>query len=116
MGAVLTENSSVTCSNSGSVSLHAGQSKLSVNGSKVLVDGDLDNALISGCMTITDPNTTTLQCPKIDTVIGGVAAKLKVDGKGVLLESIRGLTAGKVSGTPQTWSVQSAGQTKLNTR
>jgi hypothetical protein len=117
MGAVLTENSSVACSNRGAVSLRAGQSKLTVNGSKVLVDGDLSSAstISSSCTTESDPNTSTLKCATILTVTGGVAGKLKVEGKGVLLESIHGTTSGKVAGTAQSWSVQSAGQTKLNT-
>lgn len=117
MGAVITENSSVACSHSGAVSLRAGQSKLTVNGGKVLVQGDLDGATISSsCTTVTDPNTSTLKCATIALVNpGGVAEKLKVEGKGVLLESIKGKTSGTVGGTPQDWSVQSAGQTKLNT-
>lgn len=116
MGAALTESSTVTCQNSGSVQLHAGQSKLTVDGNKALVDGDLSGASISGCTTVTDGNTGALQCPSVDSALGGVAGKLKVGGKGVLLESIQGLTKGKAAGgVPQTWSVQSAGQTKLNT-
>jgi hypothetical protein len=116
MGAVITENSSVACKHSGAVSLRAGQSKLTVNGGKALVDGDLNGAAISStCTTQPDPNTSTLKCATILTVEGGVAGKLKVEGKGVLLESIKGKTSGTVGGTQQEWSVQSAGQTKLNT-
>ena len=115
MGATLTESSTVACSHNGSVQLHAGQSKLSVGGSKVLVDGDLSGASIGGCLTVTDPNTAALQCATVAMAIGGVAGKLKVDGKGVLLEAIQGQTSGTVGGAPQSWSVQSAGQTKLNT-
>jgi hypothetical protein len=115
MGAALTESSTVTCQNNGSVRLSAGQSKLTVDGNKVLVDGDLSGASISACTTVTDPNTAALQCATVSSAMGGVAGKLKVSGKGVLLESIQGLTQGTVGGAPQQWSVQSAGQTKLKT-
>ena len=115
MPSVLTESSKVACAHGGSVQLHAGQSKLSVGGSKVLVDGDLTLATVAGCGTVTDPNTSTLQCASVASALGGVATKLKVGGRGVLLETIAGQTTGTVGGTPQTWSVQSAVQTKLKT-
>jgi hypothetical protein len=115
MPAVLTESSTLTCAHTGAVQLIAGQSKLTVNGSKVLVDGDLSDKLIDGCVTVPDPTTSTVKCLSVASAIGGVATKLKVEGKGALLESIGGQTNGTVVGTPQTWSVQSAGQTKLET-
>lgn len=114
MPAALTESSTLKCTHQGSIQLHAGQSKLTVNGSKVLVAGDLAGAAIAGCMLVPPP-ATNVTCATVATAIGGVALKLKVDGKGVLLESIQGQTSGSVGGTPQTWSVQSAGQTKLTT-
>jgi hypothetical protein len=113
MSAVLTESSTLTCAHIGAVQLIAGQSKLTVNGSKVLVDGDLSSKLISGCVTV--PTTSTVKCLSVASAIGGVATRLKVEGKGALLESIGGQTNGTVGGAPQTWSVQSAGQTKLET-
>ena len=115
MAAILTESSMLVCTHQGQVQLHAGQSKLTVSGSKALVEGDLSAAAVSNCITVPDPNTTTVKCLAVATASGGVAGKLKVDGKGVLLESIQGQTNGTVGGTPQTWSVQSAGQTKLTT-
>jgi hypothetical protein len=115
MAAVLTESSTLTCAHQGSLQLHAGQTKLTINGSKVLVEGDLSGAPVSNCLTTPDPNTTTAPCLIVASASGGVASKLKVNGKGVLLESIQGQTSGTVGGTQQTWSVQSAGQTKLTT-
>lgn len=112
---VLTESSTISCSHMGTVKLIAGQSKLVVKGNKVMVDGDLNGAVISGCTTIPDPNTTTVKCLSVSTVVGGVAENLKVSGKGVLLENIQGQTNGTVSGVIQTWSVQNAGQTLLKT-
>jgi hypothetical protein len=113
MSRVLTDKSSLVCANQGSVQLTATQSKLRVAGAQVLVTGDLSGAPISGCTTVTDTNTSSVQCLKIASVVGGVSTKLKVSGKGVLLESVKGQTAGTVGGLVQTWSVQSAGQSKL---
>lgn len=113
MSFALTENSKLVCAHQGVVQLKAGQSKLTVGGAKVLVDGDLTKAPISLCTTLPDPNTSTLKCLMISSAINGVATKLKVQGKGVLLEDINGQTNGTVSGTLQTWSVQTAGETEL---
>jgi hypothetical protein len=113
MSLVLVEAGSVTCANQGTVKLKAGQSKLTVGGSKALVDGDMASAPISGCTTVTDPNTSALQCLLVASASGGVAGKLTVGGKGVLLKDVSGNTNGTVGGTPQKWSVQDAGQTKL---
>ena len=113
MSLVLTEKSSLACANQGTVQLTATQSKLTVAGAKVLVTGDQTSAPISGCTTVTSANAGNLQCATIASVGGGVSAKLKVAGKGVLLESVEGQTSGTVGGVVQTWSVQSAGQSKL---
>lgn len=110
MGAVLTETSSVKCNHTGSVQLRAGQSKLTVNGNKVLVDGDLNGATISSCTT---PSTqSSSPCATVTSALGGVAQKLKVGGSGVLLDTITGPTSGV---PPATFSVTDAGQTKLTT-
>jgi hypothetical protein len=115
MSLVLTENSTLICTHAGTVKLIATQSKLIVNGGKVLVDGDLSGALISGCLTVPDPNTSTVKCLSITSAEGGIAEKLKVNGKGVLLEEVHGKTSGTVGGPTnfQTWSVQTARETKL---
>jgi hypothetical protein len=112
---VLTETSKLVCTHQGTVQLTASQSKLTVSGAKVLVDGDLASAPVSGCLTVPDPNTGTVKCLMIASADGGVASKLTVQGKGVLLDNIQGQTNGTVGGTPQTWSVQAAGESKLKT-
>jgi len=115
MSLVLTEKSSLVCANQGAVQLTATQSKLTVAGTKVLVTGDLASAPISRCLTVTNAVTGTKQCMMIVLAQAGVSAKLKVAGKGVLLDTISGTTDGVVPPLPgiQTWSVQSAGQSKL---
>jgi hypothetical protein len=113
MTLVLTENSSLACAHLGAVTLTATTSKLTVAGARVLVDGDLSGALINGCSTVPVSNPPTLKCLSIVTVEGGVSSKLKVAGKGVLLETVKGKTNGTISGVVQTWSVQTVGQSKL---
>lgn len=115
MPAVLTESSTLTCTHFGTVNLAATQSKLTVDGVSVLVDGDLNGKLISGCKTLLDPNTGSKSCLSVTSTIGGVAGKLKVGGKGVLLGSIQGTTDGNAPPVPppQQWSVQDVGETKL---
>jgi hypothetical protein len=113
MPQALTEQSSLVCAHHGTVKLAATQTKLTVAGAKVLVTGDVKGKAISLCATVPDPNTTTSKCLVISSEEGGVASKLKVAGSGVLLETVAGKTNGAVLGLPQTWSVQSAGQSKL---
>jgi hypothetical protein len=113
MSLALTEQSSLACAHAGTVKLTATQSKLTVAGAKVLIDGDLSNAPISGCLTVPDPNTSTIKCLTITSAEDGVSTKLKVAGTGVLLDTVKGQTSGTVGGVVQTWSVQSAGQSKL---
>jgi hypothetical protein len=111
MSFVLTEKSTLTCAHKGSLQLTAGQSKLTVGGAKVLVERDLNGAEIRACETVPAPNIS--KCLNVASARAGVAGKLKVGGRGVLLEEIQGLTNGTVGGTPQKWSVQNAGQSKL---
>lgn len=114
---VITENSTVNCDHpgAGTVELTAGQSKLTVGGSKALVENDLNGAPISGCANTTNPNTGVVQCTTILSTAGGVAGKLKVDGKAVLLEDITCLTSGQIGPDKQRALVQAAGQSKLKT-
>ena len=114
MSLVLTENSSLACANQGTVQLTATQSKLTVAGAKVLVTGDLAGAPISGCTTPTVSGPLpSAPCLTIASAVGGVSAKLKVAGKGVMLETVNGQTSGTVAGVVQPWSVRNAGQSKL---
>jgi hypothetical protein len=112
MAAALTESSTLGCTHlTGSIALNASQSQLTVNGNKVLVDGDLNGASVSNCGTVVTSSTS--KCQTFTPMPGGVAQKLKVGGKGVLLETLQGTTDGVPPGGPAV--VQSAGQTKLQT-
>jgi hypothetical protein len=121
MSFALTENSKLVCAHQGAVRLTAGQSKLTVSGAKVLVDGDLASAPVQGCITVVTPpppGPVSKPCLTIASAIGGVASKLKVQGKGVLLDSIAIGSDGMVAGAPLPpatipGTVQTAGETKL---
>ncbi len=121
MSFALTENSKLVCAHQGQVQLTASQSRLTVSGGKVLVEGDLNSAPVSACTTTPTapppPGTpVSTKCLTVTSTINGVAAKLKIQGKGALLDNIQGTTDGIVANTtPQSWSVQSANETKLST-
>lgn len=110
---VLTQDSTVKCDHQGSVSLAAGQSKFKIGGKNVLIQGDMPGKGVSGCTTVTDGNTSTLQCASVLSGVGGVSSKITVNGVGVLIEGHGGQTNGTVGGTPQSWSVQNPNQSKV---
>lgn len=121
MPKVLTAQSDIQCAHAGGVKPVASGAKLKVGGAPVLLQGDLDSAPIPPptlCATVPDPNTSTIKCTATTSALGGVATKLKVGGKGVLLETVQGMTNGTVGGPAvfQTWRVVSAGQTKLEAK
>jgi hypothetical protein len=110
MAKVLTTAATVVCSHgsSGTVKVGDGQAALKVDGNAVLVKDDVVGGTISGC---TFASNTTTACKKAGLMSAGEATKLKVNGKAVLLANATGATD---SSPPGTWSVQKAGQTKLD--
>jgi hypothetical protein len=112
MPKVLTEGSILKCAHQGSVQVTASQTQLKVDGQAVLVMGDLEGATISGCKT---PSTTSSKpCMAVVSVTPGAATRLKAGGKMVLLETAMGNTDGVTPAPTNIWTVQSAGQTKLD--
>jgi hypothetical protein len=110
----LTQSSAVACIHQGKVTLAPSQTKLTVGGVAVLVETDIAGKPVAGCTLPTTTNTVTCTAA-VNELPGGTALKLKVGGKAVLIENVNGLTNGSQSGVPATWSVTSAGQTKLKT-
>ena len=112
MPKVLTTDARVTCSHQGTVQVSsAGQSVLKVGSASVLVDGDLVGKSVSGCTNLPTPGTPSLSpCTSTTSMLAGASTKLKAGSKAVLLDSATGMTD---STPPGTWSVQSAGQSKL---
>lgn len=113
MPKVITENSTIVCAHQGTVTFTASQQKLKVGDKAVLVTTDVSTGSISGCKTPLNPQTGTKPCLKVVSLIAGAATKLKAGNVPVLLDTATGMTDG-VAPTPNTWSVQSAGQTKLD--
>lgn len=111
MPSVLTAAARITCAHQGTVQPRTSQTKLTVDGQSVLVDGDLDGAPISGCLTPT--TSSSKPCTMVASLLSGRAIKLTVGGKAALLETAAGLTDG-LPAPANLWNVQSAGQTKLS--
>ncbi|UPJ53437.1 hypothetical protein IVB30_20235 [Bradyrhizobium sp. 200] len=109
---VLTETSIVRCGHGGTVALRASQNALKINGQRVLVQTDMSGATVI-CPAVTDPNTGLKQCMTVISVMAGASRSVSVAGQPVLLDIAQGLTDGLLAGTPVSWSVSSAGQTKL---
>ena len=103
MAAVLTTSSTINCSHQGTVQKTSTE-KLKVNGSSVLLESSLK--AIPDCP---NQSSSTTKDKKVDSVLGGIAQKLKSGGTGVLLATL----SGKGDGSPPGTLSASAGQTKL---
>ena len=120
---VLTTKSSVLCGHVGAASplggafSIAGGGKLTVESAAVLVTGDVEGKLIKQtqlCGIV--PSTGNIQCTKVSAVdSSSEAAKLTIEDKAVLLETLKGKTDGTLSGTmPQPLLNATPGQIKLS--
>ena len=103
MAAVLTTSSTINCSHQGTVK-KTSTAKLKVNGSSVLLESSL--GAISDCP---NQSSSTTKDSKVDSVLGGVAQKLKAGGNGVLLATL----SGKGNGSPPGTLSATAGQSLL---
>jgi hypothetical protein len=110
MAKVLTADAKVICSHppGGTVQVAASQHKLKIGGSPVLVMGDMEGKPISGCGN-SGPSLTP--CTAVVSTLQGAASKLLAGSKPVLLDTATGITN---SLPPGTWTVQAAGQSKLD--
>ncbi len=110
MGKVLTESSRVTCGHSpGSVAV-TGNGKLTVSGRPVLLAEGIQGKGVSGCSTAQSDKTKP--CSSVASV-SGAASKLKVGGRGVMLEDTIG---GSTDGNPTGSVGATANQGKLKAR
>ncbi|SRR6266567_133831 len=109
MAKVLTEGSTVVCPHKGPIKFTASQHLLAVDKQAVLVTDDINNVTIN-CPIQTDLSKNLKKCSLL-SLASGAATKLTVGNKPVLLETAKGATDGLPAGT---WSVLSAGQTKLD--
>jgi hypothetical protein len=135
---VLTTASTVTCGHlagnpTGKVKTNS-SAKLKVNGNSVLLESSIDGQSISGCGIIpkNDPssgNPLDMPCTQVSIVppipqlppgtppaiTDGRSTKLKVGGKPVMLDTLKGQTNGMTGGSKSPLSDMSAtaGQSKL---
>ncbi len=121
MAYVLVSEAIFQCSHGGMTKLGSGNSKLTVGGNPVVTSGmEVGISFAPGANT-TSPctNATTTSPPVLAPCLisapasSGVATKLTVGSTGVLLDSAQGTTTNTQGATPGTWSISSAGQTKL---
>jgi hypothetical protein len=111
---VITEGSIIKCAHQGTVKFTASQQILKVNKQAVLIVDDISTGTVSGCTTPLNPQTGTKPCLKVVGLTAGAATKFTVNSKPVLLETANGTTDGVTAAPSNFWSVQSAGQTKLD--
>jgi hypothetical protein len=105
MGKVLSDDTVLKCAatpdaptakHGGTLSA-SGTARLKVDGHKVLTGANVLVGLISSCLN--DPNAGQVQCTKVKDATPGTAAKLKVDGEFVVIDTLGGTTNGNPAGT-----------------
>lgn len=106
----LTVAGRVVCAHQGTVGLVAGQNFVRTQGHKVLVAHDPQGKSILAC-----PNAgaTIKPCTSTLKVTGGYSNFIKIGGRKVCLETIKGLTDGTPPGMVE-YSVVSTGQNLVN--
>jgi hypothetical protein len=111
--AVLVKGGSLSCSHQGKATIASGSTRLTVGGNGVLLRGAEAGLTFTGCQ-----NKTTTQTPSpapciSDAATAGTATKLTVGGTPVLLAASGPTHPSLTPAVVGTWSVGSAGQTKL---
>jgi hypothetical protein len=122
MSTVLVSGAVLQCSHGGQLTLSQGNKKLSVGGSQVIIAGmesSLSFALGAPGVTTPCPKMASAgsppppsPCSSTQAASSGVASKLTVDGKGVLLATASG-QAVNLNDPNASWQVNSAGQSLL---
>jgi len=104
---LLTEDAVLVCKHElGRVQVAASQHLVTINGRPLLVEADPEKKSIKGC-----PNTgaTIKPCQLTLAVTGGYSDLLRVEGRRVCLDTVRGVTDGTPPGLVQ-YKVNTAGQ------
>lgn len=109
---VLTTSSTITCPHSGSVNV-MGEEKLKIKGSKGLIKSGIEMKDINGCLNENSTSPPITKCSRVQMGTSGEATKLKVRGNPVILDTLTGMTDGKVSGVVQSLLSANANQSKL---
>lgn len=104
---VLTQDAVVLCDHQGGVvSIVPSQILVSVDGRKVLVEPDPVAKPIAGCPNV---GPTIKPCTSTLPVTAGYSTFIRIDGRRICLDTVRGLTDGMPPGTVN-YSVKVPGQ------
>jgi hypothetical protein len=118
MSVVLDEDAILVCSHGGQIRIGAGDSRMSSSGVSVVTSGMESGLSFASAQPPCNNKTTSspsAPAPCVTQAAGaGVAVKLSVGGRPVLLDSANGATVPAVTpAAPGTWKVLSPGQAKL---
>ena len=104
----LTEAGYMTCAHQGSVKVQSSQNLVRIEGNKVLVAIDPEGKSISAC-----PNAgaTIKPCTSSLKVTQGYSSLVRIEGRQVCLETIRGLTDGTPPGVVEYFVVNTGQNT-----
>ena len=110
MPLILTAGASIQCAHGGRVQIVPRQQQVTAGGSPVLCEGDLMGAPIVGCAQ--PPSPSTKPCTMlVSTLPGSASMRVRVNGRGVHLMTLSGMTDGV---PPAPVMVTSAGQTTVD--
>jgi hypothetical protein len=104
---------SLACSHQGSATVSSVSARLTVGGKGVLLSGQESGLDFAGCTNMTTSNPSSSAPCISDAATAGVATKLTVGGTAVLLKAGGPTHPTVTPAAVGTWSVQSAGQSRL---
>lgn len=107
---LLTDQALLLCGHQGRVGISGAQGLVTINGRRVLVEGDPEQKSISGCPNI---GPTIKPCTSTLKVVAGYSTFVRIDGRAVCLETISGITDGTPPGVVQ-YNVRSPGQSLVS--
>jgi hypothetical protein len=96
MDPILTSAATLTCPHGGVVQVSAPQSSVVIDGGAVLRTGDIEGARIVGCPSM---SPAIKPCTVVVSVASGVSNRVFLDGRPVLLQSLKALTDGTPPGS-----------------
>lgn len=96
MGHWLTLDARLVCKHElGTVGLRASQGLVTIEGRPVLVENDPEGRSISGCPNV---GATIKPCTLTLTVFNGYSGLIRIDGRRVCIDDVKGLTDGTPPG------------------
>jgi uncharacterized Zn-binding protein involved in type VI secretion len=103
---LLTDQAILVCGHSGRVAISGAQSFVTINGRRILVEGDPEAKGIGGCPNI---GPTIKPCTSTLKVQAGYSTFVRINGRAVCLETVTGVTDGTPPGLVK-YTVRAPGQ------